>query len=155
MHHISPDICLRTQNHIYLMHTIYHQHLAVAYSNKFSFNFLPCLSHCNVYIFEPHCKKVFRIAKDIEILIMANMRLIGIIIQLLLICSILLQAADTKFISYDALRRGDPTDVARKKSVPPIKVSRNYSGSSRKMGHARMNLADVLALDKDVRKDLP
>lgn len=80
---------------------------------------------------------------------MASQKLIVVIVQVLLICSILLQAAATKYITYDALKRGNSnSEEPKKRSVPPIKVS----SSGRRLGPAEKKPADSQAINNHVKK---
>ncbi|PIN21336.1 hypothetical protein CDL12_05972 [Handroanthus impetiginosus] len=64
---------------------------------------------------------------------MATAKFVGTIVRVLLICFILLQAAETKYISYDALRIGDPTNLSQERRVPPVEAPRLSSRRSLKM----------------------
>ncbi|KAL7088576.1 hypothetical protein ACP275_13G136100 [Erythranthe tilingii] len=82
---------------------------------------------------------------------MADRKVIGIILRVLLISSIVLEAAESRFLTYDALKRGDPTNVPENERCPPTEESSIHI-SSRKLAGAEMKSDELLALDKHIRE---
>ncbi|KAL9146751.1 hypothetical protein ABFS82_13G130900 [Erythranthe guttata] len=83
---------------------------------------------------------------------MANQKVIGVILRVLLISAIVLEAAESRFLTYDALKRGDPTNVPENERCPPTEAS-SIHRNSRKMAGAEMKSDELLALDKHIREN--